>query len=313
MNEIMLEIERKDNYTIIKNIKFFDLIKTLDSGQTFRYEKVYDSFDKEVVKGVYVCSKDIVTYMEMEKNKDKTSNLIIYSLEENIVNYWINFFNLKIDYENINKKIIKIDNSMKEVIKFSDGVRIIHMDLWESILTFIISANNNMTRIKNSVNMMSIRYGKLLKDLGEVKFYEIPRPDEVSLLTVSEIRELKVGFRDKYILDAAQRICTNEISIEKLLDLDAKEAKIELMKIKGIGDKVADCIRLFALNKFESFPVDVWIERYMLKYDLKDEIENIKIDRKYIESYGMDKYKSLAGFAQQYIFYYCIAKMKNEK
>lgn len=308
-----IEIDNKLKVTIIKNIFFFDLFKTLDSGQTFRYEKVYK---KGKLIGAYVCTGNVVTYFTEEINLDNTVNLIIHSIDKNVVDLWINFFNLKTNYKKINEKIIKIEKNMKDIINISEGVRIIKMDLWESILTFIISANNNMARIKSSVNLLSERYGNLIFESEDkkIKFYEIPRYDKVAKLSLDEIRNLKVGFRDKYILDAATKIKNKELDIESLYYMTGIEVKENLMKIKGIGDKVADCIRLFALNKVESFPVDVWIERYMLKYDLKDDIDKgIKYDRKKIEKYAEEKYKELAGYAQQYIFYYCITILKQER
>lgn len=291
MKKINLKIEKENNKTRIKNIKFFDLIKTLESGQTFRYVK-----DE---KGAFVISKNYCTYMYQEK-----SDLILETTNDKIINYWISFFNLELDYNQINKELIKINSKLEKIISLSDGVRILHLDTYEAILTFIISANNNMKRIKGSINLLAERYGKVLNKKENI--FEIPDSKIVSKLSLEEIRDLKVGFRDKYIKEAAEKISSKEFDIKKLEEMNAEDSKEYLMTLKGVGDKVANCIRLFALNKFESFPVDVWIERYMLKYELK----NKNMTKNEIEKYAIKKYGEYAGIVQQYMFFYCITELK---
>lgn len=305
MKEVKLniKIDKEKNITTIKNIKFFDLYKTLDSGQTFRYTYV-DNVDK--FKGLYAYTKNICTYMYEEINKDKSVNLILKTTDEKIINTWIEFFNLKMDYEKINDELIKENKSIKKLIDNAYGVRIIHTDLFESIITFIISANNNMKRIKASVELLASRYGKRIMHDKEnnIDVYEIPNAKTISKLSLDEIRNLKVGFRDKYIKDACNKIVSGEIDLDEIKNMNANDAKLELMKIKGVGSKVSDCIRLFALNKFEAFPVDTWIEKYMINNDLKTSINKGKsYTRIDIENYGMKKYGEYAGIVQQYIFY----------
>lgn len=305
MNKVKLQIivDKVNKETIIKNIYFFDLFKTLESGQTFRYKYIDDN-DKS--KGVYVYYKNIVTLLNQEIQYDDTCNLIIKSCDEKVIDAWIKFFNLELDYESINNEFINASKSNKKKIEKAFGVRIIHTDIWESILTFIISANNNMKRIKYSVDLLSERYGKIILNdkKNNIVIHEIPDCKTVSKLSLEEIRDLKVGFRDKYILDAANKIASSEIKLGNLVNMNYDNAKETLMKIKGIGDKVADCINLFGLNNFKSFPVDTWIEKYMLENDLKREVSKGKtFTRKQIEEYGIKKYGDYAGIMQQYIFY----------
>lgn len=291
MKKVKLKIEKENRITKIKNIKFFDLIKTLESGQTFRYVL------KD--KGAIVVSKSFCTYMYQEKN-----DLILETTNEKVINYWISFFNLELDYVAINEELLKINPKLDIIISLSKGVRILHLDTFEAIITFIISANNNMKRIKASVNLLAERYGKLINKKENI--YEIPSAKTISNLSLEEIRDLKVGFRDKYIKDACLKIENKEFDISKLEKMNADDAKDYLMTLKGVGDKVANCIRLFALNKFEAFPVDVWIERYMLNFELKGK----NMTRSEIESYAKNKYGEYAGIVQQYMFFYCITELK---
>ncbi|MCQ2979184.1 MAG: hypothetical protein MJ245_05240 [Clostridia bacterium] len=305
MNEVKLKIkkDKNKNITTIYNISFFDLYKTLDSGQTFRYRYI-DNDDKN--KGCYVYVRNICTLLKQKINNDDTTNLIIESIDDEVINTWIDFFNLKLDYDEINNDAIKKNKSVKKLIDNAKGVRVIHTDLFESIITFIISANNNMKRIKYSVELLAERYGKLILNdkNNDIKIYQIPNEKIINKLSLDDIRNLKVGFRDKYIKDATSKIVNKEISLDKIKLMNANDAKLELMKIKGVGDKVADCIRLTALNKFEAFPVDTWIEKYMLSNDLKSNVKKgITYSRKEIEEYGMKKYGKYAGIIQQYIFY----------
>lgn len=291
MKKVSLKIEKENNKTRIKNIKFFNLIKTLESGQTFRYVL------KD--KGAMVVSKNYATYMYQEK-----SDLIIESVNDIVINYWISFFNLDLDYAYINKELIKINSKLEKIISLSNGVRILHLDTFEAIITFIISANNNMKRIKGSVNLLAERYGKVLDKKENI--YSLPDSKTISNLSLDEIRDLKVGFRDKYIKEAAEKISSKEFDIKKLEAMNADDSKDYLMTLKGVGDKVANCIRLFALNKFESFPVDVWIERYMFRFECK----NKSMTRNQIEEYAKKKYGIYAGIVQQYMFFYCITELK---
>jgi len=290
-----MKIVQEESRVIIKDVNNFNLIKTLKSGQTFRYYEVDD--------GVIVITGNHACYMEMNNND------LVLECNEQEVEIWIEFFNLNTNYDEIKEKIVKVNSLMSDVIKHSDGVRIIKQDAYESMLTFIISANNNMVRIKKSINQIAERFGDEISTIRGIKCYALPSCDILAKIDESELRKTGVGFRDKYLIELANKMVNFEIDIEQLKNLSAIELKANLMKVKGIGNKVADCVTLFGFNKFDVFPVDVWIERFMLEYFLK---ENKKYKKEEIEKKGKEIFDKYAGYAQQYIFYYCITKYKNE-
>ncbi len=283
---------QKQKYKI-ENIDSFDLKDIFECGQCFRWNKQEDGSYTGVVKNNIL-------------NVKKQDNQIIFQgiCEDNIQKIVENYFDLNRDYEKIKKDLSKIDDNMKTSIEYGKGIRILNQDLWETIISFIISANNNIPRIKGIIERLSQKYGKEIIYKGE-KYYTFPTPEELKNVTVEEYRKLGLGFRDIRLYETTKMILEKEIDLEKLKENpNTKEVREELLKLSGVGPKVADCILLFSdLKRFEVFPIDVWVRRVMNDLYIKNEDEN-KVSKKQIEKIAEEKFGNLAGLAQQYLFYW---------
>ena len=263
---------------LIDKINAFDPVHTFECGQCFRW----NCDDRGIYTGISngrVCRVDGQNIIFRDEDAD----------------YWKSYFALSTDYSKIKDTLLKMDVSIEKCINYGSGIRILKQDIWETIVSFIISANNNIPRIKRIIEALCTIFGDKI-EAEEEAFYAFPSPEVISRLTKEDLAPLRVGYRDSYILDAAQKIVSGEVDIDKLPLMPDAEAKAELMKIKGVGGKVADCVMLFALERFSVFPTDVWIKRILADiYGIED---------KNILQFVNEKYKSLAGFAQQYLYYY---------
>lgn len=179
------------------------------------------------------------------------------------------------------------------------GIRILKQDFFETLISFIISQNKQIPHIKQIVHTISERFGDAIILEDGRRVYAFPTVEQLSVVTEEQLRECKVGFRAPYIKCAVDMVASGEISKEKLLSMSVKEAREKLMTIKGVGEKVANCVLLFGLGFTDTFPVDVWMKRIM-EYMYFDEPQ----DKKTIEAFAMGKYGELAGYAQQYLFFY---------
>ena len=213
------------------------------------------------------------------------------------------------DYSKYKEKLSKVDNYLDESIKFGEGIRILKQDVWECIISFIISANNNIPRIKKIIERIALNYGEKIEFEGNT-YYTFPTPEELSKASVEDLRNLGTGFRDKRIYNTTQIILSNEKYIENLKQMKTtKQMKEELLKLDGVGPKVADCILLFSLQRFDAFPIDVWVRRVMNDLYIHNEDEN-KVNKKMIQKLAEEKFLGIPGIAQQYLFYW---KREQEK
>ena len=204
---------------------------------------------------------------------------------------------------------------MKVSIEYGRGIRILKQDPWEALISFIISANNNIPRIKGIIEKISKKYGNEI-EWNNKKYYTFPTPEELSKATIRDLRLLGLGFRDSRVYETTKIINNKEINLQKLEEIeDINVLREELLKFPGVGPKVADCIMLFSMKKFEVFPIDVWVKRVMtelyknqlieckknknIKDELLPEIKNQKI-----LELAENKFGKLAGLAQQYLFYW---------
>ena len=277
----------------IKDINAFDLKDIFECGQCFRWNKKEDGSYTGVIKNNVL-------------NVKKENNQIIFQgkCEDNIQKLVEEYFDLNRDYEKIKEELSQIDNNMKTSIEYGKGIRILNQDLWETIISFIISANNNIPRIKGIIEKISQKYGKEII-FKEEKYYTFPTPEELKDVTIEEYRKLGLGFRDVRLYETTKMILEKEINLEELKkNPNTKEVREELLKLSGVGPKVADCILLFSdLKRFEVFPIDVWVRRVMNDLYIKNKDEN-KVSKKQIEKIAKEKFGDLAGLAQQYLFYW---------
>ncbi len=264
----------------------FDLKHTLECGQFFRWE---------LVDGWYwVNTRDIYFRIKQEGNK------LLYKSNEDFD--IARFFRFDDDLERIMDAISK-DKTMKEAVNAHKGLRIIRQDPWECMISYIISARNNIPSIRRTIETLSKAYGTELF-LEERTSYSFPTPEQLSKASVEDLFKAGLSFRAKHAHPTIQKFAEEEIELFELIDRPYKEARESLMKHMGIGGKVADCIALFSLEKMESFPVDVWIKRFVEKTYFNGQ----KMPIKKINDFAKEYFGSYAGYAQEYMYYYSRSK-----
>lgn len=271
------------------NIECFNLKATLECGQCFRWTCINESEYIGVIS-------DRVIKIRQNGNKLYFTSNNMKNLEEVVKHY----FDLEKDYSSIEKEIVKIDNHIKEAVKNSSGIRHLNQPFFESLISYIISANNNIPRISKSVNAISKEYGKKVVFENQ-EYYLFPTVLELKDVTVDEFRKLGVGFRDRYIKDTVETILNGKFDVNNVDKLSTDELRKELMKLKGVGQKVADCIMLFSCGREEVFPIDVWVERVMSVLYFKDNKGSMK--KKDIIKYADKYFGKNAGIIQQHLFY----------
>ena len=284
----------KEEEFILYNQESFILKDIFECGQCFRWNKQEDSSYTGVIKYGVINVKQ-----EKDKIIFKGKILDDYNLKNIVEEY----FDLNINYDEIKDNLKKIDKYMEESIKFGKGIRILNQDFWETIISFIISANNNIPRIKKIIDKISEKYGNEIQWNNE-KYYFFPTVKQLSKASVEDLRNLGLGFRDKRIYKTTQMIMKKEFDLEKVSRIkDIDELKNELLKLDGVGEKVADCIALFALHRFDVFPIDVWVRRVMNDLYIHNEIEE-KVKKEEIKKLAEEKFKNYKAIAQQYLFYW---------
>ena len=270
----------------IKINKPFKLDDTVCCGQIFRFFKQEDSSYDIVIKDrvINVYFKD--NYLYVSSNN-----------EEDLENVIINYFDLNTDYEKINDFLIKADSKLIPSIEFSSGLKMIRQDSFETIMAYIISANNSVNSIAASLNNIAKKYGKKV-EFNNKEYYLFPTYDELKDVSISDYRNCKVGFRDKYLYEIVKKINNKEILLDEFYNLDTKTALEKLMENNGIGPKVASCILLFSYQKYDVFPIDTWVKKIM-KSDYNIEGE------KNIREFACKTYGKYSAIAIQYLFNYC--------
>lgn len=281
----MLKIKEAQRYSL-KRWEEFDLKEILECGQCFRWKKQEDG------SYIGILKEGILRVQELEGEIVFTGKL-----ESDLEQICVRYFDLQRDYHAIQREIIKADSKMEEIIQAGKGIRILKQDAWEMVISFIISAANNIPRISKTIENLSSKFGKNINWEGK-EYYLFPTPEELAIATRKELRECNLGFRDKYVEKATQMVVQKRIQLEEIEEMAYEEARKYLMQIPGVGAKVADCILLFAYGKLEAFPVDTWIKKVMNELFL----ESSNITK--LNQYARQKFGNYAGIAQQYLFYY---------
>ena len=282
---------KEQTYTI-KNMQSFNTKHIFECGQCFRWNKQLDGSYTGVFKN---------NVLNVKQEEDK----IIFTgiCEDDIKKVCNEYFDLETDYEEIKKKLSQIDEYLQNSILYGDGIRILKQELWETIISFIISANNNIPRIKGIIERICIKYGNKIIFRNQ-EYYTFPTIEQLAKANIEDLKKLGLGFRDKRVYETTKIFLEKKLTLEELENEKNTEIlKEKLLTLPGVGPKVADCIMLFSLKKFEVFPVDVWVRRVMNELYIKNEDE-IKVSNKEIQKLAKEKYNVLAGLAQQYLFYW---------
>lgn len=278
---------------VLQDINSFVLKDIFECGQCFRWNLQED--------GSYtgVFSKNVLN-VKKENEKIIIKGVCQKDIKETVEEY----FDLKRDYQPIKERLSKIDKNMKISIEYGEGIRLLNQDLWETIVSFIISANNNIPRIKGIIERLAKKYGSKIR-WQEKDYYAFPTVEQLKDVTTEEYRELGLGFRDKRLYETTQVIANKQVNLDNMKENpNTLEVREQLLTLSGVGPKVADCILLFStLKRLEVFPIDVWVRRVMNELYSKQPDES-KVSKKEIEQIASEKFGDLAGLAQQYLFYW---------
>lgn len=282
-----MNIIEKENRITVNGVKDFNIRHIFDCGQCFRWNKEEDESYTGVVKN------KVINVLQ-EGNTVDFNNINSDDFQNSIKNY----FDFDTDYETI-KKTVNTDDIMAEAIKFGDGIRILNQDEWETMISFMISANNRIPMIKKVIENLSTSFGDYLGNYKGKDYYSFPSAESLAAAPVEKILECKAGFRAPRIKEAANRFLTERDQIYNIRNISYDEGLAYLKTYTGIGDKVANCVLLFSMRHFDTFPVDVWVRRVMqtLYVDKETKDADIKI-------FAEEKFGKFSGFAQQYLFYY---------
>ena len=268
----------------MKNKFSIDIDNSINSGQVFLWEK--DGTDWYGING-----QDI---LKINKN----------GVIKSIINSKTDFFRKNDNMEEIIKSISK-DETVKKAIKEYEGLRLFRQDPFQCVISFIISSNSNIQKIKSSLEKITKKFGKKV-EIQNKEFFLFPEPKKIAKATINEIKSCGVGYRAPFIKEAAKMVVLKKIDFEYLKKCDYYEAKKNICLVPGIGNKVADCIMLFSLNKLESFPLDTWMIKILEKYYSKEfKIETKTITQKQYESLHekiVNYFGPYCGYSQQFLF-----------
>ena len=280
-----MNVEKNGNDLIIRNLKDFDLAQTMECGQCFHFVRIDDEEYEISAFGKYIRVR-----------QEKDSLIFFDTSKKDVENIWINYFDLDRDYGKIKRFIVRRSPELKDIVKKNNGIRILNQEFFETLMSFIISQNNRIPRIKALVASISEKWGNKLTD----NMYSFPNAKQIEKVCEDDFRGLKTGFRAAYLCDAIEKVLKGDIAEKVLRTSSLKECEDLLCNIKGVGPKVANCIMLFSLGKREAFPIDVWMKRIMeeLYFDGKEQC------LKTIAALASDKFGEYGGYAQQYLFAY---------
>lgn len=277
-----------DTYTVSFPGLLFSADKTFDCGQCFRWKKNDDNSWEAVVKGRLLrCegADDVISIKCLEGDCGDGFSAILDD-----------YFDIGTDYGALTSELSIKDDVMSKACEVSSGIRLLKQDLFETVISFIVSANNNIPRIKKCIENICMSYGEKITDL----YYAFPTPEALSSADPADLTKYcRVGYRGPYIAETAKIFAEGSISLD-MLNAESHEDQLKkFLSLPGVGPKVLNCIMLFSGIDRTAFPVDVWVERMM------DELYGIKLpDRNRLEKYGKEYFGENAGLAQQYLFYY---------
>lgn len=281
----IMNIKEFQGGVILENTECFNLSNVFDCGQCFRWIKQPDN-----------------SYIGVAKNKvirmaSSDNNITIFNTNlQEFFEIWEDYFDLKADYR-LYQKRLSVDSTMKKAIAGGEGIRILRQDTFEALISFIISASNNIPRIMKIVDALCTLYGEEIEFEGKT-YYSFPTAERMRGVTAEDLAPIRSGFRAKYIADAVEKVLDGRVNLQSLCTLPVNDARAHLMQINGVGPKVADCVLIFGAGRLDVFPVDTWINKAM-KTLYPEACNGVNIRQA-----GENLFGDICGLAQQYIFYY---------
>lgn len=272
-----------------KTLENFSIYQICDSGQCFRMTPVLEGTDPssgEIRMQVIAGER----YLGIFQNGQEC---IFDCTEEEFEGFWKAYFDLDTDYAKYIAQINLNDTYLVNAATFGSGMRILRQDLWEMIVSFLISQQNNIPRIRRCIENICRKYGEKKENANGETYFAFPKPEALAELDEDALKECNLGYRSKYVVRSARSIVNGEINLDAIREMPYKKAQEELLKLFGVGVKVADCICLFALHHLQAFPVDTHIHQAM--------------EAHYKRGFPKRRYKGIEGVLQQYIFYYELA------
>jgi len=282
---------------VFENIADFDLDHVFDCGQCFRWEKEADGSYSGIAEGICPANVSFSPYGGVEG----AGRLVIKGggspeSEE----FWESYLDIRRDYGKIKADLSKEDPVMAKAAQFGHGIRILKQDKWETVVSFIISQNNNIKRIKGCINSLCENFGEPAGAFRGKTYYAIPGSGALSGLSEKDLAVCRLGYRARYLIETAKAVAAD--GGKRLYSLESagvKDAFSYLTSLCGVGPKVANCIMLFSMGMYGSFPIDVWVRQAMSSLYGID-----KDDTKAMQEYAARNFGEYGGIAQQYLFYY---------
>ena len=251
----------------------FALSETLDCGQAFRWRQREDGCWEGVAGGRYLCLES------------QGEDIFLQAVPEADRPFWRRYFDLERDYEEL-AVLFRKNPRLRRALASCPGIRVLRQEPWETLCTFILSANNNIPRIKGIVERLCQGWGEAVPGTGLPAF---PKPEALAPLGEEDLAPLRAGWRSAYLLDAARQVAGGRLDLEETASLPTQEAEARLLEVKGVGKKVAQCVLLFGFGRVECIPMDVWMKRVMAELYPRG-------FPGYLRPYG--------GIAQQVLFHY---------
>lgn len=279
------------------NIQDFHPDHIFDCGQCFRWDKETDGSYTGIAEGSPPVNIAFFPY----EGQDAVGRLVIDNAEdEDFEEFWKIYLDLERDYATIKNQLCMDDQVMGKAVAHGHGIRILKQEKWETLVSFLISQNNNIGRIKGCIATLCQAFGQPAGSYRGKEYYRMPSPEVLSALSERDLACCGLGYRAKYLIDAAKQVCQDGMeTLFRMGEADEQEALSYLTSLSGVGPKVANCVMLFSMDKLGSFPIDVWIKQAMSTLYGFD-----KKDVKGMEIHARERFAPYGGIAQQYLFYY---------
>ncbi len=283
---------------IEKEIKYFNLRQIAESGQCFRMTEIPGTAAYRIISG---CRMLKVA---------QRGGRVLFDCDEDAFPYWEEYFDLKTDYGAYISSIDEEDGYLRAAADFGSGIRILKQDVWEMIITFVISQQKTIPNIRSLVEAICREYGSRIEVSAASFYYAFPAPEQLNAAGLDELLALKLGYRAKYIKRICEDVCSGALDLRILKQMNYPAAMAYLKGFYGIGEKVANCVCLFGLHHVEAFPIDTWIHKILMREYAcrcrKSTLERLPQARRcgYLVERYFSRYKGYAGVMQQYLFYY---------